>query len=857
LLSFCFFAPFAFTRLLEAKKRVKAKEAKAKRVKAKVKRVSKNYFFTKSNTCPLLITLKKELYIMFLTTALKDYIDQLNDLSLSLDDSFTLFNVFQCSLIYIFNSMKLFFIYILSFQWLTDFIELPCNFKANYSAILNGENVFQTILETKIGPNFFSFINEKTINRNHFGTGLLNSFFLALPLSVPHLLTIRAFLLNGIPAATYAAAGTILGQFCFLTCVLFGFEGILIPFFNFEPFNYIIGLIITVNLLYTMTHKPLVSTLKQTQKNLLLPFFAINFFLAWTEQTSIFQYFGNLTVNSFPTLLQNNFHSLVPNSFYLMGILIGIIGWTIVFGAVVMQVRNWVASVFLIPFTYLNNKIHYATLFITFVFCLTSIPYYGFDYLVSNPLGFVSQDRSLVWAKSTPTFQIRFFGKEVTQPMPPLFINTSPFDQSALLQDSEYVYEDFSFQPVQYWKNKEYVQTSSVVKKATMTSSSFSKHSNYELAKKAQIVGELYKADALLDNTKPPQGKLLENNVDNIAKEVFTAEPAYNYLTSPILDVISTTRFWEKYQANPVYKALTQFEINSFLLGQPNYQNLTASDEAELYKRRIIFERYLDSVEQYKSTQPTDKKAFAEKVYNQQFKGTFDVVRQFFPIELNDPQFYVPNKQEQSILKYDQPLYNEVVRDFNPLFHEELPNQFSKQPTKRLAVTDSTPFYIGWDGSLRKFLVKTNCVPGLPNGTSVIPVNSKLNSEASKSPLKLPFYFSFQSWPKTDTSFVPNSNLAIPYTKVSNEIKSKLAMFYDLTAVVNQSVSSKRDVEGQVNRALDNVNLPVYLGPPVSKTEFEETLGAQVEMNTLLPHQHGGLTWPGVTEKKLVEKLSK
>jgi hypothetical protein len=55
-----------------------------------------------------------------------------------------LFNLFS-------NSMKLFFIYILSFQWLTDFIELPCNFKANYSAILNGENVFQTILET-IGP---------------------------------------------------------------------------------------------------------------------------------------------------------------------------------------------------------------------------------------------------------------------------------------------------------------------------------------------------------------------------------------------------------------------------------------------------------------------------------------------------------------------------------------------------------------------------------------------------------------------------------------------------------------------------------------------------------------------------------
>jgi hypothetical protein len=60
---------------------------------------------------------------------------------------------------------------------------------------------------------------------------------------------------------------------------------------------------------------------------------------------------------------------------------------------------------------------------------------------------------------------------------------------------------------------------------------------------------------------------------------------------------------FERFRQNIIqtlYKALTQFEINSFLLGQPNYQNLTASDESELYKRRI-FERYLDSVEQYKS----------------------------------------------------------------------------------------------------------------------------------------------------------------------------------------------------------------------------------------------------------------
>jgi hypothetical protein len=38
----------------------------------------------------------------------KDYIDQLNDLSLSLNDNFTLFTVFKYSLFYILDSIKLF-----------------------------------------------------------------------------------------------------------------------------------------------------------------------------------------------------------------------------------------------------------------------------------------------------------------------------------------------------------------------------------------------------------------------------------------------------------------------------------------------------------------------------------------------------------------------------------------------------------------------------------------------------------------------------------------------------------------------------------------------------------------------------
>jgi hypothetical protein len=39
-------------------------------------------------------------------------------------------------------------------------------------------------------------------------------------------------------------------------------------------------------------------------------------------------------------------------------------------------------------------------------------------------------------------------------------------------------------------------------------------------------------------------------------------------------------------------------------------------------------------------------------------------------------------KSDITILKYDQPLYNEVIRDYNPLFHEELANQLPNQRSK-------------------------------------------------------------------------------------------------------------------------------------------------------------------------------
>jgi hypothetical protein len=44
-----------------------------------------------------------------------------------------------------------------------------------------------------------------------------------------------------------------------------------------------------------------------------------------------------------------------------------------------------------------------------------------------------------------------------------------------------------------------------------------------------------------------------------------------------------------------------------------------------------------------------ENKAFAEKVYNQQFKGTFDLVRKFFSVEVSDPKSLGFNDQAKQI----------------------------------------------------------------------------------------------------------------------------------------------------------------------------------------------------------------
>lgn len=860
---------------------------------------------------------------MFFTNALQDYIQQLYDFSYILNNDLTFWVFFKQLLISLISSIKFVLIYIISFNWLKDFVELPCTFRESYSAIFEGTNIFETILATQLDPSFVSFGSLQPMSTNRFGTGLLNSFFLTLPLSVAHLLTIRVFLLNGIPAALCAAAGTILGQFLFLTCILLGFESILIPFMNYQPFIYISTLVILVNLVYYIAHFPTIYGINKTQKTILIPLFGLNFILAWTENTSIFQYFSNVTINGSSTVLQNSNPSTGANVLYLGGLLLGTIIWSFVFAKLVVGFRNWVSSIFSLPFTYLNEKIHSLTLVMLCIFSLTSIPYYGFEYFLARPLGFLSQDSNLPSSKSGPIFT----GQKVA---PALTLNVSSFDRSDGLKHLTSCYEDFSFEPFNYWNNRTTMYMS-------FASSNFKVGKLPELSmgteevkvrEDANLIKELYDDSEFRDpETKElieaPEIDILEKRVDLIAQKLFKSSN-YNYFkeTSSTKTnlLIEFQQFFKKYYNNPIYKALTQLEINSFLVGQPNSQGLTAMDETDLYNRRLVFEHYLESIEEYKLNSLVDKAIFSENIYNQQFKGTFDLVSQYFSIEvpsnllrLNDPTYaegimdiddlldpdetldteevldleevldteevldmdelidpdealdidelidpdealdidevleektfplqIAKFEKPQTLLKYDRVLFNEMGLQLNLLLHDELQGRLSE--LKEMDVSASIPFYIGWDNSISKFLVKS---PYIQTDTGVTTIrNLDSNSSLDNNNTKPTILFSMTTWPidKMMTSNHEAEGVVIPVTELSSKIRQDLVNF------INDKLEFEPDFNVERNTPF---NLPVYNWDTLSPEDIESLQTrfdkGSLKIGNTLPPRFGGFYLDGKT----------
>lgn len=745
---------------------------------------------------------------MSFISIIRDYVELVNQLSDSFSNELTLKTFFFESLGYIFQTLKLTVIYLFSFQWVRDFTLLPTTIPAISSSIFRETFFLET--PSKI---FFEFLEIPSLDQNKLILGFFNSFFFTLPISIIHLISVRRLFIQGIPAGLVSISGYLFGQFLFLICVIFGIRFILVPWLTFEPLNYIIGLIIIFRLIYNMVQEPL-SPLRgwdwtdQKYQN----FFLTSFVLAWCEQTSILQYLGNISITSNPTVLEgfstnSSITSILSHTNYLIGIFCGSIVFTLLWGGFFFKLRDLLLSytpLFKSSFLQLLNK---TTFVLALGLSLSSIPYYGLDYIFTGPLGFVSQDNSFnntILSTYNVKDSSNFFG--ALSSYETVEIDVSPFDRGRYLlfpqSSTPLSFEDLNYQGEAEWTTRvdkmsflgdsssNFFKLSKIIKpKLSQISTSdfkdFKKNEtlntplperNFGEGEESSLfssrVQDLYELNSQADGEEKSRSDLFKNFVN----ETFSPEFLF---TKSLVEAEVEQKIKHKYYTNPLYKNLLAIDIDLFLNRQPASFKLNNAQELDLVTKRRILNSYYDSLRTYSKLPYLEtfedffdgSKSFGNKVYNQQFKGTLKSLRRLFALTIS------ADGENLQVLKFDQPLYNfSMDEKFSP-YHEELveieSNIRESKNSPFIRDTVSQPLYAGWDENLRKFVITNKLLPRTSAGYEM-----KLKSELRKKFLVDPQFvqdktkslslgsqkIQFTVWPLTTEQLQkPKTESKIPY----------------------------------------------------------------------------------------------
>ena len=838
---------------------------------------------------------------MSFVTAIRDYVETLNIISDSLSQNLTLSSLISETFLYILKTIQSGLFYIFSFQWIRDFTLLPIVLPQFSSSIFKETFFLET--PSKV---FFEFLEIPDLHQNKFLLGFFNSFFLSLPISVVHIIAIRRLLIQGIPSGVYSIAGYSLGQILFLTCTVFGIRELLIPWLTLEPLNYLIGVVLIFRIIYSMTAESLVE-LKGWSDPKYKNFFLTSFGLAWCEQTSVFQYLGNVTLSSNVTMLESfsstsSLSSFFTHILYVLGIGIGSVLFTGVWGFFFLQLKKSIlfyTPLFTSSFIQFTNK---TTFILVLALSLTSIPFYGVEYLVTGPLGFVSQDSVF---KNTPLDQSRIkdYARGTTglsgveSNFQYIDLDLSPFDRGEYLRlGPPEVAQSLSFEDLNYRGEFDWTTRNGKVSGITDSRSGlFTLSKLFKKEKKTQIepqspLIENLETNRLIPKTTQPFdsdffpiqseiGKRYTQFYDGNTEDIENFQVPYQQISSssfPVDFIRMNSQFEnkveqkikDKYYSNPVYKSLLAVDIDLFLKRQPKNFQLNGSQELDLYTKRKILESYYDSLRWYSQLPYNESfqtffdgaKSFSNKVYNQQFKGTLRSVRRLFTIKL-DPE----SQENQTLLKFDQPLYQFSEKPTFSPYHEELitplrspqdtplrsvqdepkadstkhpdfgptigePIRNSKRST--IKKTDSlktdllnNPLYAGWDEQLRKFVITNKYLPRTFAGYKVNIEPEIRRTFKRESTTQEGEKIKFTIWPLSKEKLKKaKDESSIPY----------VTLYQAPSEVAKQSFGES-----------DFVTLPTNL-------EFWELLEKQKEKGTslkltepaLVP-KRGGFIWPG------------
>ena len=788
---------------------------------------------------------------MSFVPVIRDYIEVVNNLSQNTGGFLQPIEFIQETAIYLLKTIQFGLIYFVTLQWIRDFSLLPINIP-QISISLFSENLFLDNPETS----FFSFLEIPSIKQNSLFLGFFNSFFLTLPISIVHIISLRRLYIKGIPSATYSIAGYICGQVICIGCVIFGVRSIINTWFSFEPFNYIIGLIIIFRVIYSMTQENL-REVEGWNNPQYTNIFLTTFALAWCEQTSILQYIGNLSLNPSASLLEvsalsPSFNSTIQHIFYLLGLVIGSIFYTGLWGLFFLTLKNVIIKYTPLFISSFIQQINRGTFVLAIGLSLSSIPFYGLDYLVTGPLGFVSQDKIF---KNTVFDQYNVkdsvVGLGISSQFDSVDIDVTPFDRGRYTLYPEKVYP-FSFEDLNYrgeseWTNRYdkvstvtdsragFLSLSKILKKSnqqeeeqtlqntnqtilppiSIFSSKIEPNTELGLETKDARFSDWYTLD---QNLSPEDGSNVESTFAEGQEITFPLD--FTRIASVEPGNIDL-KIKQKYYSSQVYRNLLALDIDLFLNRQPKKFKLSSEDELDLFTKRRILTSYYDSLRDYAKLPYSNNfenffngsKSFSNKVYNQQFKGTLRSVTRLFSLTPSD-------NNNKLVLKFDQPLYSEKPYSS---FHEELEPTDLKQNINFV----NTPLYGGWDEVSRKFVLTNKLMPKSNTGTVIIPDNTKQTFTNLNSNTEVTKKIKFTTWPLQQD--------------ITNNGKRKSNISFSTLYVHENSYD-----EGVSDPAFESLStLP--LNWETMQRRSASAIGKTYEnIFDYLAPQRGGFIWPGL-----------
>ena len=559
------------------------------------------------------------------------------------------------------NLLKNFGIYILSFQWIFDFIKYPIY------AVSESENIFSDLsshffnYQLASDLNFVPFENKNIFS---FLNGFLDCFFLYLPFSPVHLIWLRRMFIEGQRSGRAATIGLICGNLSFLGFCLFGFRDFINIWFGFEFLSYFLNIWLIFVIIFEMTNYSS-RTLFQVRKLQFWKVSVTTFLLVWTDQPGIYQFIGNLSLSTGVTPLDFS-NITITIILYFLGTIIGSFFWTSIISHVALNCNP--IFLFISKWLPFYNYTYYGWVKGFNRFCLigcvtltlTSLPFYGFDYLVLNPFGFSSQDH--IWEKVTPFLlklkataadtrnrgrlgekssyhsvdtDFSLFDRGRYSGGPPV-----EFDIESLNYQSEYAwrsrfdrissrnlsktggllnrYLNEQLGPVEDALKKQRREKRQTEQIKRVKKIQKQKKKNLRIEEEPSLYNidvdfiepnefliarfiEDYIAEANKHENEVPDlpDELMANfsAMSEIAKYGFDLFSIFEFAEGDPLDDEIAAELKQKYSDNLLYKFIVNCDIRNFMRRQP--YRLSTKDEIELFKNRIALGEYYDTLRSY------------------------------------------------------------------------------------------------------------------------------------------------------------------------------------------------------------------------------------------------------------------